>query len=217
MRISDWSSDVCSSDLNRPCLGGPYGRARAAPARTRWRTGNRGIPNYSVWRGFPAAGRTLNARRPKTPREDTIQPAPAMITSRKHTRRIAMQAPLKLAALLLALAAVAMPATAAARDNDRGHRGHDRSSYYDRDRRGHHDRDRYDRRAYRHDRRHDRRDRPHDRRIVIRGPRVIHRSPRYYSPRPVVVHRGPPRWNRGHRYYRSGYGRHQDRKSTHPT
>src|SRR3546814_4545204 len=101
MRISDWSSDVCSSDL---------------------------------------AGRTLNARRPKTPREDTIQPAPAMITSRKHTRRIAMQAPLKLAALLLALAAVAMPATAAARDNDRGHRGHDRSSYYDRDRRGHQDR-----------------------------------------------------------------------------
>src|SRR3546814_2947814 len=87
-----------------------------------------------------------------------------MITLRKHTRRIAMQAPLKLAALLLALVAVAMPATAAARDNDRGHRGHDRSSYYDRDRRGHHDRDRYDRRAYRHDRRHDRRDRRHDRR-----------------------------------------------------
>src|SRR3546814_5338600 len=78
--------------MNRPCLGGPYGRARAAPARTRWRTGKRGIPNYSVWRGFPAAGRTLNARRPKTPREDTIQPAPAMITLRKHTRRIAMQA-----------------------------------------------------------------------------------------------------------------------------
>src|SRR3546814_4023410 len=83
MRISDWSSDVCSSDLswcrciatwglrvNRPCLGGPYGRARAAPARTRWRTGKQGIPDYSVWRGFPAAGRTLNARRPKTPRED---------------------------------------------------------------------------------------------------------------------------------------------------
>src|SRR3546814_12797410 len=89
--------------MNRPCLGGPYGRARAAPARTRWRTGKQGIPNYSVWRGFPAAGRTLNARRPKTPREDTIQPAPAMITLRKHTRRIAMQAPLKLAALLLAL------------------------------------------------------------------------------------------------------------------
>src|SRR3546814_236595 len=58
-----------------------------------------------------------------------------------------------------------------------------------------------------HDRRHDRRDRRHDRRIVIRGPRVIHRSPRYYSPRPVVVHRGPPRWSRGHRYYRAGYGR----------
>src|SRR3546814_8485356 len=81
--------------MNRPCLGGPYGRARAAPARTRWRTGKQGIPNYSVWRGFPAAGRTLNARRPKTPREDTIQPAPAMITLRKHTRRIAMQAPLR--------------------------------------------------------------------------------------------------------------------------
>src|SRR3546814_3035210 len=31
--------------------------------------------------------------------------------------------------------------------------------------------------------------------------------PRYYSPRPVVVHRGPPRWSRGHRYYRAGYGR----------
>ncbi len=118
-----------------------------------------------------------------------------------------MQAPLKLAALLLALAAVAMPATAAARDSDRGHRGHDRSGHYDRDRRGNHDRDRNDRRAYRHDNRHDRRDRRHDRRIVIRGPRVIHRSPRYYAPRPVVVHRGPPRWSRGHRYYRTGYGR----------
>ena len=107
-----------------------------------------------------------------------------------------MQAPLKLAALLLALAAVAMPATAAARDHDRGHRGHDRS--------GHYDRYRHDRRAYRHDnrrdRRHDRHDRHHDRRIVIR-------SPRYYAPRPVVVHRGPPRWSRGHRYYRTGYGR----------
>ena len=107
-----------------------------------------------------------------------------------------MQAPLKLAALLLALAAVAMPATAAARDHDRGHRGHDRSSHYDRDR--------HDRRAYRHDnrrdRRHDRYDRRHDRRIVVR-------SPLYYAPRPVVVHRGPPRWSRGHRYYRTGYGR----------
>src|SRR3546814_16913630 len=108
----------------------------------RWRTGKRGIPNYSVWHGFPAAGRTLNARRPKTPREDTIQPAPAMITLRKHTRRIAMQAPLQLAALLLTLAAVALPATATARDHDRGHRGHDRSSSSDRTRPAHpaHDR-----------------------------------------------------------------------------
>src|SRR3546814_1628957 len=108
--------------VNRPCLGGPYGRARAAPARTRWRTGKQGIPNYSVWRGFPA-GRTLNARRPKTPREDTIHPAPAMITLRKNKPRIAMQAPLKLPALLLALLAVAVPATAAARRNHRGHHG----------------------------------------------------------------------------------------------
>src|SRR3546814_17530706 len=115
--------------MNRPCLGGPYGRARAAPARTRWRTGKQGIPNYSVWRGFPAAGRTLNARRPKTPREDPIQPAPAMITLRKHTRRITMKAPLKLATLLLALVAVAMPATAAAHHNDSGHRRPNRSNH----------------------------------------------------------------------------------------
>jgi Ni/Co efflux regulator RcnB len=27
------------------------------------------------------------------------------------------------------------------------------------------------------------------------------------APRPVVVHRGPPRWSRGHRYYDPGYGR----------
>src|SRR3546814_14445902 len=103
-----------------------------------------------------------------------------MITLRKHTRRIAMQAPLKLAALLLALVAVAMPATAAARDNDRGHRGHDRSSYYDRARRGHHDRARYDRRAHRHHRRPDRRHRHPDRPIGTPGTRVIHPKPRYY-------------------------------------
>src|SRR3546814_19468166 len=95
--------------VNRPCLGGPYGRARAAPARTRWRTGKRGIPDYSVWRGFPAAGRRPNARRPKTPRADTIQPAPAMLTLRKHTRRISHPDPLTLHSLLLAPPTVALP------------------------------------------------------------------------------------------------------------
>src|SRR3546814_12496079 len=33
MRISDWSSDVCSSDLAAPTLHGPAARSRTAPAR----------------------------------------------------------------------------------------------------------------------------------------------------------------------------------------
>src|SRR3546814_11002033 len=33
MRISDWSSDVCSSDLAAPTLPGPAARSRTAPAR----------------------------------------------------------------------------------------------------------------------------------------------------------------------------------------
>jgi Ni/Co efflux regulator RcnB len=107
-----------------------------------------------------------------------------------------MHAPLKFAALLLALSAIAMPASAAGRDHDRGHRDRDHHGQYDRHRG---DRDRHDRRDYRHDRRHDR--------VVYRpAPRVIHRE-RYYAPRPVIVHRGPPRWSRGHRYYDRGYGR----------
>ena len=104
-----------------------------------------------------------------------------------------MSAPLKLSALLLALAVFALPASAAGRDHDRGHRGHDRHGHYER---GHDRRD--DRRHRRHDRR--------DHRIVVRhAPRVIYRD--RYVPRPVVVHRGPPRWARGHRYYGPGYGR----------
>lgn len=115
-----------------------------------------------------------------------------------------MHAPLKLAALLLALAAIAMPASAAGRDHDRGHRDRDHHGQYDRYRGDRHDRDRYDRRADRRGYRHDRR---HDRRVVYYpAPRVIHRD-RYYAPRPVVVHRDPPRWARGHRYYDPGYGR----------
>ena len=104
-----------------------------------------------------------------------------------------MSAPLKLSALLLALAVFALPASAAGRDHDRSHRGHDRHGHYER---GHDRRD--DRRHRRHDRR--------DHRIVVRhAPRVIYRD--RYVPRPVVVHRGPPRWARGHRYYGPGYGR----------
>src|SRR3546814_13213695 len=38
MRISDWSSDVCSSDLAAPTLPGPAARSRAPPARA----GNQG-------------------------------------------------------------------------------------------------------------------------------------------------------------------------------
>jgi Ni/Co efflux regulator RcnB len=111
-----------------------------------------------------------------------------------------MQARLKFAALLLALAAVAMPASAAGRDHDRGHRDRDHHGQYDR-----HRGDRHDRRD--HDRRADRRGYRDDRRVVYRpAPRVIYRD-RYYAPRPVIVHRGPPRWSRGHRYYDSGYGR----------
>ncbi len=121
-----------------------------------------------------------------------------------------MPAPLKFAALLLALAAVAMPASAAGRDNDRGHR--------DRGHHGQYDRGRHDRRdANRHVNRpanrpanrtsYNYRDgRRHDRRVVYRpAPRVVHRSPRYYAPRPVVIHRAPPRWSRGVRYYDRGY------------
>ena len=52
-----------------------------------------------------------------------------------------MSVPLKLSALLLAIAAVALPASAAARDHDRGNRGHDRH-----DRHGQYDRHRGDRR-----------------------------------------------------------------------
>jgi Ni/Co efflux regulator RcnB len=132
-----------------------------------------------------------------------------MLTPRKHVEIARMHAPLKFAALLLALAAVAMPVSAAGRDNDRGHRDRDNHGQYDRQRGERYDRDRYDRRD--HDRRADRRgyrnDRRHDRRVVYRpAPRVIYRD-RYYAPRPVVVHRGPPRWSRGHRYYDPGYGR----------
>jgi Ni/Co efflux regulator RcnB len=116
-----------------------------------------------------------------------------------------MSATLKLSALLLALAVVALPASAAGRDNDRGHRGHDRNGQYERHR-GHDRRGAYND-GYRDGRRHDRRnDRRHDRRIVVRhAPRVVYRD--RYVPRPVVVHRGPPRWARGHRYYGPGYGR----------
>ncbi|MFC3658654.1 RcnB family protein [Luteimonas notoginsengisoli] len=126
-----------------------------------------------------------------------------------------MHAPLKFAALLLAFAAVAMPASAAGRDHDRGHRDRDNHGQYDRHRGDRNDWNRHERRAdrrdYRHDRRADRRDyrhdRRHDRRVVYRpAPRVIYRE-RYYAPRPVIVHRGPPRWSRGHRYYDPGYGR----------
>ena len=122
-----------------------------------------------------------------------------------------MSVPLKLSALLLAIAAVALPASAAARDHDRGNRGHDRH-----DRHGQYDRHRGDRRqALRfdnrgHDRRHDRRyDRRHDRRTIVRHapPRVVYRDRVRYVQRPVVVHRGPTRWARGHRYYGPGYGR----------
>ncbi|MDN5782213.1 MAG: RcnB family protein [Luteimonas sp.] len=114
-----------------------------------------------------------------------------------------MHAPLKFAALLLALAAVAMPASAAGRDHDRGHRDRDNHGQYDRNRGDRHDRNRSDRR---HDRRYDYRSgyrdgRRHDRRVIYRP------APRYYAPRPVVIHRGPPPWSRGRRYYDSGYGR----------
>lgn len=121
-----------------------------------------------------------------------------------------MHVPLKLAALLLALAAITMPASAAGRDNDRGHRDRGNHGQYDRHRGDRQDRSRSDRRD--HDRRADRRghrnDRRHDRRVVYRSaPRVIYRESRHYARRPVVVHRGPPRWSRGHRYYDRGYGR----------
>ena len=115
-----------------------------------------------------------------------------------------MSVSLKLSALLLALAAVvALPASAAGRDHDRGHRGHDRHGQYDRHRGDRRPVLRFDNRGHRgHDRR-------HDRRVVVRHarPRVIYRDRVHYVPRPVVVRRGPPRWARGHRYYGPGYGR----------
>lgn len=115
-----------------------------------------------------------------------------------------MHAILKSGALMVALALVGTPALAAPRDHDRGH---------DRDRNGHYDRgDRHDRRAaYRHGYREGRRDeRRDDRRVAYREyhrPRVVYHRPHYYAPRPVVIHRGPPRWARGARYYAPGYGR----------
>jgi Ni/Co efflux regulator RcnB len=117
-----------------------------------------------------------------------------------------MSASLKFGALLLALAAIASPATAAPRDHGDRHGRHDQ---YD----GRHDRRDAYRNGYR-DGRHD------GRRVVhyrdrdyrhghrdYRAPRTVYYAPpRYYAPRTVVVHRGPPPWARGARYYGPGYG-----------
>lgn len=118
-----------------------------------------------------------------------------------------MSAHLKLGALLLALATVASPALAAPRDHDRGHDG--RRDQYD----GRHDRRDAYRNGYR-DGRHDDRYSGYNGSPAPRfreyrpAPRVVYRpAPRYYyAPRPVVVHRGPPPWARGARYYSTGYG-----------
>jgi len=128
-----------------------------------------------------------------------------------------MSVPLKLSALLLAIAAVALPASAAGRDHDRGNRGHDRGDrhgQYDRHRGDRRQALRFDDRGHRgYDRRHDRRERRYDRRpdrrVVVRHapPRVVYRDRYHYVQRPVVVRRGPPRWARGVRYYEPGYGR----------
>jgi Ni/Co efflux regulator RcnB len=115
-----------------------------------------------------------------------------------------MSAHLKLGALLLALATAATPALAAPRDH--GDRGHGRShNQYD----GRHDRRDAYRNGYRDGRRDDYRGSPAPRFREYRpAPRVAYRpAPRYYyAPRPVVVHRGPPPWARGARYYGGGYG-----------
>src|SRR3546814_12835544 len=84
MRISDWSSDVCSSDLpryRRPGAGQERGRRRA---RRRYR-GRRGVPGRGrddglsldhaafgdrhARRGRPVAGRPGGARRGPYPRD----------------------------------------------------------------------------------------------------------------------------------------------------
>src|SRR3546814_3116082 len=54
MRISDWSSDVCSSDLRLGHIGTPYGRLHRRPADD----GHRGVlePSLSRARIWAAAG-----------------------------------------------------------------------------------------------------------------------------------------------------------------
>src|SRR5690606_23390664 len=107
-------------------------RARALERR---RQGTWESRHYTGWRALPRACRTLNARVRTRLGADWIQHRRAMLTARIQTWRIRrMSAPLKLSALLLALAVVALPASAAGRDNDRGHRGHDRHGQYDRHR-----------------------------------------------------------------------------------
>lgn len=111
-----------------------------------------------------------------------------------------MSTPLKFAALLLALTAVATPAMARDHDDhdgDRGRHGHDRR---------HDDRDRDDWRRDRH------RDRDRDRVVYVPGwRRPAYRVPPprvYYRPLPPprAYYRAPhPRWVRGVRYYDYGY------------
>jgi len=107
-----------------------------------------------------------------------------------------MKNALKVAPLVLALAAVAMPAMA--KDKHRGHDRHDRHGYSDHDRRDDRrwDRDRYDRYGYRdHDRRWER-----DRDWDGRNRRYHPNSGHWDNGR-----RGPPRWARGHDYRSYGY------------
>src|SRR5690606_23883179 len=136
-----------------PALGSAGGRGlEEARDYTGWRASPRGLPVAERLPLWPARGGV-----------DSASPGHAHTT---HTtwRIRRMSAPLKLSALLLALAVFALPASAAGRDHDRGHRGHDRHGQYDR---GHDRRSAYYdgyRDGRRHDRWDDRRDRRHDRR-----------------------------------------------------
>src|SRR3546814_6314611 len=59
MRISDWSSDVCSSDLATRCVAAALHRRRAAMPRRAWPSGGRGSCRGPVERDRRGRGQFL--------------------------------------------------------------------------------------------------------------------------------------------------------------
>src|SRR5690606_14683520 len=113
--------------------------AAAVPAagnQPRPRAGRRrqeawGSVNYSRWRAPPKSWPVPERGAVEPAGPGRIQPRRAMLTPRTHVEERQMSVSLRLSALLLALAAVvALPASAAGRDHDRGKRGHDRQDHH---------------------------------------------------------------------------------------